>query len=275
MILSIVIVNWNGKELTKNCIRSILETCPDEIKDLNFEIIVIDNGSYDGSAEHLNIFSDSIRLIKNNSNMGYASACNRGMREAKGKYVLLLGNDTIVMDQALQKCLKFLDEKQDCGAVGCRLLNPDGSVQNNCKKFPTLLNGFYTYLSLDRLNHDYDMSRFRYDKTIEVEQISTSFLMVRKDLLEKIGYFDKSYKILYNDVDLCKRIWVSGKKIYFLHTAEVIHYGSQSTKKAGFRERKIMYSDIYRYYRNNFGLRAVMLLPILTLRLALTLTFKN
>ncbi len=255
MTLSIVIVNWNGKLLTKNCVNSILETCKDEIKNLEFEIIVIDNGSGDGSAEYLGIFSDSIRLIKNNSNTGYAPACNMGMREAKGKYVLLLGNDTIVMGDALQKCVKFLDENEECGAVGCRLLNPDGSVQNNCKKFPKLMNGFYTYLSLDGLNSEYDMSNFEYDSTIEVEQISTTFLMVRKGLLEKIGYFDKSYKILYNDVDLCKKIWGAGKKIYFLHTADVIHYGSQSTKKAGFKERRIMYSDIYRYYSRNFGIK--------------------
>ena len=267
MILSIVIVNWNGKELTKNCIKSIIETCPDKIKNQEYEIIVIDNGSSDSSAEYLDIFSDSIKLIKNNSNTGYAPACNRGMREAKGNYVLLLGNDTIVLDEALQKCVKFLDEYKDCGAVGCRLLNPDGSVQNNCKKFPKLINGFYTYLSLDRLNAEYDMASFKYDRTIEAQQVSTTFLMVRKELLEQVGYFDKSYKILYNDVDLCKKIWKAGKKIYFLHTAEVIHYGSQSTKKAGFRERKIMYSDIYRYYRRNFGISAAALLPVLWLRL--------
>lgn len=275
MILSIVIVNWNHKELTGSCIRSVLDTCASEIEKKEFEIIVIDNGSTDGSKEYLSIFSDSIRLIGNNSNTGYAPACNRGMREAKGNYVLLLGNDTIIMDEALQKCIRFLDENPDCGAVGCRLLNPDGTFQNNCKKFPKLRNGFFTYLSLDRLNKDYDMSSFEYDRTAEVEQISTTLLMIRKALLDEIGYFDKSYKILYNDVDLCKRIRQSGKKIYFLHTAEVIHYGSRSTKKAGFKERKIMYSDIYRYYRKNFGIAAVTLLPVLAIRLVLAAVSKR
>ena len=267
MTLSIVIINWNGKEMTENCINSIIENCCDEIKNNVYEIIAIDNGSTDGSAEYLNKFSDSIKLIKNYSNTGYAPACNIGMRAASGKYVLLLGNDTIILDEALQKCVKFLDEHDECGAVGCRLLNPDGSAQNNCKKFPKLRNGFYTYLSLDSLNKDYDMASFKYDRTAEIEQISTTFLMVRKDLLEQIGYFDKRYKILYNDVDLCRKIWNAGKKIYFLHTAEAIHYGSQSTKKAGFKERRIMYSDIYRYYRINFGIWASALLPALWLRL--------
>jgi GT2 family glycosyltransferase len=85
--------------------------------------------------------------------------------------------------------------------------------------------------------------------------------MIRRDLLEKIGYFDEAYKILYNDVDLCKRIWESGEKIYFLSTAEIIHLGSQSTKKADFKLRKIMYKDIYRYYRKNFGLKAAAPCP--------------
>jgi GT2 family glycosyltransferase len=119
------------------------------------------------------------------------------------------------------------------------------------------------------------MASFKYDKTTEIEQISTTFLMIRKELLEQIGYFDKSYKILYNDVDLCKKIWETGKKIFFLHNAEVIHHGSQSTKKAGFKERRIMYSDIYRYYRRNFGIRAMLLLPVLGMRLVLAALSKR
>jgi GT2 family glycosyltransferase len=275
MILSIVIVNWNGKELTENCIESILLTSRTRLENKEFEIIVIDNGSTDESLEYLKAYSRPVKFISNVNNVGYAPACNQGMKEAQGKYILLLGNDTVVLDEALEKCVKYLDENNDCGAVGCRLLNSDGSVQNNCKKFPKFINGFFVYLSLDRLNRDYDMGWFKYDETREVEQISTTFLMIRKSLLEKIGYFDESYKILYNDVDLCKRIWESGFKVYFLSTAEIIHLGSQSTQKADFSVRKIMYKDIYRYYRKNFGIKAAALIPILALRLLLTAAFKK
>lgn len=275
MILSIVIVNWNGKELTENCIESILLTNRQRLENKEFEIIVIDNGSTDESVEYLKSYGRPVKLISNETNRGYAPACNQGMREARGKYVLLLGNDTVVLDEALEKCIKFLDENSDCGAAGCRLLNSDGTVQNNCKKFPKFMNGFFVYLSLDRLNRDYDMDWFKYDETREVEQISTTFLMIRKGLLEKIGYFDEAYKILYNDVDLCKRIWKTGEKIYFLSTAEIIHLGSQSTRMADFSIRKIMYGDIYRYYRKNFGLKAAALLPVLAMRLLLTAAFKR
>ncbi|MGH2575694.1 MAG: glycosyltransferase family 2 protein, partial [Ignavibacteria bacterium] len=149
----------------------------------------------------------------------------------------------------------------------CKILNPDGTVQNNCKRFPLLKNAFYTYLSLNRLNKDYDMDWFHYDKTIEVDQIATTFLMVRNEVLKKIDYFDVKYRILYNDVDLCKRIRSAGHKIFFIHTANIIHHGSQSTKKANFRIRTIMYNDIYRYYRRNFGFKAVFLIPVLYIRL--------
>ena len=114
----------------------------------------------------------------------------------------------------------------------------------------------------------------KYDKTIEAEQIATTYLMIRKDMLEKINYFDEAYRILYNDVDLCKRIWDSGGRIYFLHTCTVIHYGSHSTKQAGFKERKIMYGDIYRYYKNYFGFKAKFLYPILVVRLLIVSTIK-
>lgn len=274
MILSIIIVNWNGKELTENCVESIFLENRRRIENKEFEIIIIDNGSTDGSIEYLKSYSRPIKLICNKKNAGYAPACNQGMKAASGKYVLLLGNDTIILDKALESCIKFLDENGDCGAAGCRLVNPDGSVQNNCKKFPNFTNGFFTYLSLDKLNHDYDMDWFKYDETREVEQISTTFLMIRKSLLEKIGYFDESYKILYNDVDLCMKIWQTGSKIYFLSTAEIIHLGSQSTKKADFSLRKIMYKDIYRYFRRNFGLKAILLKPILSARLLFVSTTK-
>jgi len=275
MILSIIIVNWNGKELTEDCINSILNTNQEKIKRGEFEIIVIDNGSTDGSIEMLEKLNGSPRLVRNKENIGYAPACNQGIKGASGKYTLLLGNDTVILDGALEKCISFLDETPDCGAVGCKLLNPDGTAQNNCKKFPAFINGFYTYLSLDKLNRDYDMSWFNYDKRMEVEQISTTFLMVRTGLLKDIGGFNEHYRILYNDVDLCKRIWNSGGKIFFLHTAEVIHYGNRSTKKARYRERKIMYSDIYRYFKNNFGSKAMMLIPVLVFRFFIVLSLKR
>jgi|SRR4030095_4119254 len=270
MTLSIVIANWNTREMINQCIESIFGS---QAK-TELEIIVIDNGSSDGSAEFLESLGEKIVLIRNHENLGYSKACNQGMKIAEGKYVLLLGSDTIMQKNTIEECINFLETDPGAGAVGCKLLNPDGSVQNSCKKFPKLKNAFYTYLSLDYFNKDYDMAGFDYSRTIEVEQIDATFLMIRKSLLEKIGYFDESYGILYNDVDLCRKIWNSGFKIYFLHTCSVIHYGSHSTKKAGFKLRKKMYGDIYRYYKNHFGFKARFLYPILVFRLLVVSSIK-
>ena len=273
MTLSIVIVNWNTKELIGKCIESIFNTTPPG--ELKYEVIVIDNGSEDGSKEYLLSLGGKIILINNDTNRGYAAACNQGMKQSEGKFVLLLGSDTLMLTNTLVKCAAYLESNPQVGAVGCKLLNPDGSAQNSCKKFPNLKNAFYTYLSLDKLNRSYDMADFAYDKTITVDQIATTFLMIRAEVVQNTGMFDESYRILYNDVDLCKRIKSAGWEIVFLHTCCIYHLGSHSTKQADFALRKIMYGDIYRYYCRNFGFKAKFLYPILVFRLIVVTTIKS
>lgn len=273
-ILSIVIVNWNANKLTANCLKSIFTNSFYLNNNNKIEVILIDNNSFDNSVEDLSYKFPETKIISNNENLGYAVACNQGMKISKGKYVLLLGNDTELVDNVLYECTDFLEQNSECGAVGCRLVYPDGRLQGNCKRFPKLKNAFFTYLSLNKLNYDYDMLWFDYNKTIEVDQIATTYLMVRNELLKRIGYFDEQYKILYNDVDLCKKIRDSNYKIYFYHKPEIIHVGSHSTRKAGFKIRKIMYKDILKYYIKNFGFFAYFLYPILYVRLYLITIFK-
>lgn len=272
MTLSIIIVNWNTKELIKKCIESIFNTTQQD--ELNYEVIVIDNGSAEGSLEYLQSLGNKIVLISNETNRGYAAACNQGMKQALGKYILLLGSDTLMLKDTLKTCVDYLDNNMKAGAVGCKLLNPDGTAQNSCKRFPTLKNAFFAYLSLDNLNRGYDMADFSYDKTISVDQIATTFLMIRAEVLQTTGMFDESYRILYNDVDLCKRIKNGGWEIIFLHTCCIYHLGSHSTKQADFALRKKMYGDIYRYYCRNFGFKAKFLYPILVIRLLIVSTIK-
>ena len=230
LLLTIVIVSWNSCRQTLECLESLYtDTINEPLKDKT-EIIVIDNNSHDNTVREIQNNFPEIILIRNNTNTGYAPASNQGMRIAKGKYTLLLGSDTVVKKNSLRLCIEYLETHPECGAAGCRLFYSDGSQQGNCKKFPTLKNAFFTYLSLDKLNYNYDMKWFNYDKTIEVDQIATTFLMIRSDILKDIDYFDERFRIMYNDVDLCRRIWGTGKKIVLLHTAEIFHHGSFSTK---------------------------------------------
>ena len=274
VLLSIVIVTWNTRELTLSCLKSVFDISDYNILQGKLEVIVIDNASRDGTASAVRKGFPEVDIILNDSNSGYAPACNQGMKASKGKYVLLLGSDTVLQDNSLISCIDFLENNPGAGAAACRLIYPDGRPQGNCKKFPTMANAVFTYTSLDFLNKDYDMAWFNYDKVMEVDQVATTFLMVRKKILDAIGYFDEQYRILYNDVDLCKRIWKTGSRIYFIPDAEVIHEGSHSTKKAGADVRKIMYKDIYRYYKNNFGFIAVILIPILFIRFIIVSMFR-
>lgn len=274
ILLSIIIVTWDTKVQTLECVNSIYTISDFELLEKKVEVIVIDNNSSDSTAEELSEKYPQVKLIVNESNTGYAPACNQGMKAAKGVYTLLLGSDTILKNNSLTQCIQYLESNPDCGAVGCRLLYPDGRPQGNCKKFPTLKNALFTYLSLDKLNYDYDMLWFDYDRTIEVDQIATTFLMIRSYILKEINYFDERFRIMYNDVDLCKRIKGTGNKIIFLHTAEIFHHGSFSTNKAGFKVRKIMYSDIFLYYYINYKFKAIFLLPVLFIRLMIVSIFK-
>lgn len=274
LLLSIVIVTWNTKNETVKCLKSLYNSSDLNNLKQRFEIILVDNNSSDGTSEFVNANFPEIIILINDNNSGYAPACNQGMKMANGKYILLLGSDTEIKNGALIDCINYLENHNECAAAGGKLLFPDGRLQGNCKKFPTLKNAFFTYLSLHNFNSDYDMKEFKYDKTIKVDQIATTFLMSRRNVLEKVNYFDEDYKILYNDVDLCKRIWNSGSSIVFVHTSETFHHGNFSTKKAGLKIRYQMYKDIYRYYRRNFGLASIALIPILGLRFLMILIFK-
>lgn len=274
VLLSIIIVTWNTRKLTLNCLKSIYSISDYGMLEDKLEIIVIDNASNDNTAQSIEKDFPRTNLILNDSNRGYAPACNQGMKASKGKYTLLLGSDTELKNNSLISCINFLETTPGAAAAACRLVYPNGKLQGNCKKFPSMMNAVFTYTSLDFLNKDYDMASFNYDRVREVDQVATTFLMIRKDILDKIGYFDEQYRILYNDVDLCKRIWETGSKIYFIPDAEVVHAGSHSTKKAKTNVRKIMYNDIYRYYKNNFGFIAVILIPILFIRLIIVSMFR-
>lgn len=270
--LSVVIATWNSRKQTEECIHSIINL-PEY--SCSIEIIIIDNNSNDGTAGLIGKKFPQVKLIINEENIGYAPACNQGIRESSGKYILLLGSDTILKPGSLRKTIDYLDANPDVGAAGCKLLYPDGKLQGNCKKFPKLSNAFLTYTSLNRFNYEYDMRDFGYDETFQVDQIATTFLMVRGDLIKKLKGFNESYRIMYNDVNLCKRICAEGKKIMFIHDAEVYHHGSLSTNKADYKLRKIMYEDIYRYYRMNHGAKAYFLSPVLKTRLLFTKLFKR
>ncbi len=265
-LLSIVIASWNTRELLRGLLLSIDKHRPG----FPCEVIVVENGSSDGSRDTVAREFPWVTLRANERNLGYARANNLGYACASGELVLLLGSDTVILDDSLTRMAEYLRTHPDTGAVSCRLLNADRTVQHSCRRFPRLRDGVLTYLSLDRLASFYNMEGFNYYQTQEVEQPAATCLILRRTAIEAVGLFDERFSILYNDVDLCMRIRQRGWKIVYLAEAEVIHHGSQSTRRASPDLRLEMYGNILLYYKMYVHpLSGWILRPILALRLML------
>lgn len=262
--VSVVIATWNTRDLVCGALGALQRsTVPG-----GAEVIVVDNGSQDGSAEAIRTHFPDTVLICNAANTGYAYANNQGIAAAAGRHILLLGSDTEVRPSTLSILSGFLDAHPEASAVACRLVNPDGSPQMSCRRFPRLRDAVATYLSLHRLARRYTMHGFDFAATQEVDQPAATCLMFRREVLTALGGFDVSYRILYNDVDLCKRLRDAGGRIFYTGDTEVLHYGSVTTRSAPPGVRMEMYRNILLYFRRNRGPVAHgVLAPLLALRL--------
>jgi O-antigen biosynthesis protein len=208
--------------------------------------------------------------IRNDRNTGYAHANNQGIRSARGRFVLLLGSDTVVRPDTAGVMARFLEVHPGAAAVACRLTNPDGSPQMSCRRFPRLRDAVATYLSLHMLARRYTMHGFDFHKTQEVDQPAATALMIRRTILDALQGFDERYTILYNDVDLCRRMRDAGGRIFFTGETELLHYGSSTTSTAPPAVRLEMYRNILHYFRRHHSVLAVVILaPILMIRLFL------
>ena len=205
--LSIIIVNANNQRLLKECLQSIDKNT----HKISFEIIISDNASTDGSQEMVKDDFPQVKLIENKENLGFAKANNQALKIYQGRYALLLNNDTLVKDSALDKMVEFMDQNQETGACGPKLLNTDGSTQ-----------------------HQGGLLAKRFWKAKDprpVDFIIGAALLVRKEVIDKVGMMDENLFFYNEDLDWCLRIRKAGWKIFFLPQAEIIHYGGQSSKK--------------------------------------------
>ncbi len=233
MHLSIIIVNWNTCEVTCNCIQSVYE----QTKEFSFEVIVIDNASSDRSVMEINKNFPEVIIIQNKNNLGFASANNQGIEIAKGKYILLLNSDTIVLDNALEKTIQFAESHPEAGLVGCKILNPDKTLQRSCFMHPSLLNMFISTLYLNQLftNNKFfgreRMTWWDHNDTRYVEAIMGAFMLTRREALNEVGMMDNSFFMYAEETDWCYRFDKAGWKVIFTPDAEIIHLGGQSSKQ--------------------------------------------
>lgn len=275
--LTIAIVSWNTESLLRNCLRSICSL------QQSYEVIVVDNASNDGSACMVGEEFPQVRLIRNQENRGFAKANNQALREARGRYLLLLNPDTEIIGDALETMIAFMDSHPDAGALGCQLLNPDGTVQISCGHFPALNNMITESLGLSKLFPKSPMfARFKmtywgHDSECEVDQPSGACLMIRREVWNVIGQLDEQFFMYFEEVDLCYRLKQKGWRIFFTPKAQVIHYGGQSSKQY-FDVRIIeRYRSMLRYFRKHssprheFLLRGLILVEMVWRSLAVIL----
>ncbi|MGI6109232.1 MAG: glycosyltransferase family 2 protein [Eubacteriaceae bacterium] len=244
MDLSVIIVNYNTYDYTKGCIESVL-SAEDYLRDerLEYEIILVDNASADGSIEWLEQeYADEsrIKIIRNSDNFGFSVANNIGIKEAVGAYLLLLNSDTVIAPDALVKTIAFMDNHPECGVLGAKVSLADGSLDHACKRsFPTPSSGFYHSMKLDKAFPGnktfgaYDMTWIDPDTTAEIDCTTGAYMCVSRAAYEKTGGLDEDYFMYGEDIDWCYRIKQNGFKIIYYPDVKVTHY-----KKASWNAKK-------------------------------------
>ncbi|MFO7680702.1 MAG: glycosyltransferase family 2 protein [Chloroflexota bacterium] len=256
--MSIVLVCWNNKAYLEPCLNSIYEGGLHS----SYDIVVVDNGSTDGSQAMLREKFPEVMIIQNEGNVGLGKASNQGIEATQGRYVLLLNNDTLVNGPSLDGLVNFLDETPEAGAVGGRLLNPDGSFQAGYANFSSLHEEFLIATGLGNLLKDGYPSHVDTDQVKAVGWISSACLLLRRAALDKVGLLDESYFIYGDEADLQYRLNQNGYPVYYLPQSTTIHYGGRSMNRWG--RRKMVYRGKMLFYQKNYyplraGLLRIML----------------
>ena len=261
--VSIIIVNWNTRDLLCSCLRALASG----IGGVRAQILVVDNGSIDGSAALVEEEFPWVELLRNSENVGFARANNQAYQRARGRYVMLLNPDTEVGCGSIERMVQFLDTDSQRAGVTAVLRNLDGTVQRYHKRLPcwryvlfseTILRNLFPR---NRWVRAFYMSDEPFRSVTEVEQPPAACLMLRQSILTPRSLFDEQFPIFYNDVDLCRWLYDHGHRIFLLPEAEVLHHGGaggvHELPDQGIIDSMI---GLIRYYRKHEGLLCAGLL---------------
>lgn len=264
--LSVVILNWNARDYLVEALHSIQSQSWRHA----IEVIVVDNDSHiDDSVEVIRRDFPDITLIAHNENIGFARGNNLGFEQARGRHILFLNPDTIVHDSALDVLTDWMDAHPDVGACGPKLLNTDGSLQPSCRAFPSVGAGFFRNTFLGRLfpnnpwNRAYLMGGFTHDREADVDWLSGSALLVRREAFEKVGGWDGDYFMYCEDVDLCYKLKEAGWRRVYVPLATITHrIGGSSDWAQGTMIRQ-HHGSMLLFFRKHYmkGAR-ILLLPL-------------
>lgn len=255
--MSIVLVCWNNKTYLDPCLKSLYAG---GLKS-TFDVIVVDNGSTDGSQQMLAEKYPDVKLIQNAGNVGLGKASNQGIEATDGRHVLLLNNDTLVNGPALDVLVEYLDAHPEVGATAGKLMNPDGSFQSGFAPFSTLLEEFLIVTHIGELLWAGYPSHGDSNEIKETGWMSSACLLVRRAALDKIGLLDESYFIYGDEADLQYRLNKAGWKVVFLPNSSIIHFGGRSMDR--WKRRKMVYRGKMMFYKKNYGFLSTLFLRIL------------
>jgi GT2 family glycosyltransferase len=282
MDVSIVIVSFNTSQLLDECIESI-----ERETRCSHEIIVVDNASTDRSLQMLRKKYGSVTLIENADNVGFARANNQGFCIASGKYFFMLNPDTVILNGAIDKLVEFMDRNPDVGICGPRNVGKDGQLQYNCDHFPSFWNNLWVYTNFVNRYPNVEMfSRSRmqywdYSSQCDVDKIMGCSLMIRARDFKELGGLDDKYFMYFEETDLCFQAKQNQKRVVYLPTATVIHYGGESSQSQ--THETVLDKTIstyflrsqYYFFHKNYGVVATLMMRILDFGYGTALILRN
>lgn len=255
MKLSVIIVSYNVKSYLEQCLLSVRRA----IEGIEAEIFVIDNNSQDGSIAYLSKCFDDVVFLQNNNNLGFAKANNKAIGQSCGEYVLLLNPDTVVGEDVLRECVRFMDTHERAGGVGVRMLKTDGTDAKESRRgIPTPMTAFYKMTGLcalfpkSRVFGKYYMGYLPWDSPCRIEVVSGAFFMLRRQTLDRVGLLDEDFFMYGEDIDLSYRVVKAGWENWYL-PLRILHYKGESTEKTNFRYVHVFYEAMLIFLRKHYA----------------------
>ena len=256
MQLSVIIVNYNVKHFLEQCLCSVLKA----VNQLQAEVIVVDNNSADNSIDYLLPKFPTVHFIANKENFGFAKGCNLGLQLATGKHILFLNPDTIVPEDCFQKCISFFESHPDAGALGIKMLDGGGKFLKESKRaFPSPMTSLYKLFGLSKLFprstifSRYHLGHLNENENNEADVLAGAFMMIKKEVLDKVGNFDETFFMYGEDVDLSYRIQKGGYKNFYFAGSSIIHFKGESTRKGSMNYVRMFYNAMSIFVRKHYG----------------------
>jgi GT2 family glycosyltransferase len=265
--VSIVIVSWNTRDILRDCLLSIFE----QTREVSFAVSVVDNNSHDGSAVMVRTEFPKVKVIENVENRGFAAGCNQGMRASSARYMLLLNPDTVILDDAISRTVRYADLHSDVGVVGCQVLEDQNRITPTGFSFPDPLNVF---LALSGLSRAFPRSRLFgrpemswWERTTErdVDVVTGMFMLVRSKAIAEVGLMDESYFVYSEEADWCYRFARAGWRRVFTPSARIVHLegGAKSTSQVRAKMFVQLQKSTMIYHKKNLGWFAWSLVKII------------